>query len=74
MSSTEGLTRVTLTTGFPPLRQPKSEIADRGVVRLGSGNISAVFPPLRQPKPEIANRGTLRFGSGNISDCFTLRL
>jgi hypothetical protein len=37
-----------ITAGFPPpLRQPKSETADRGAVRLGSGNITAAFPPRR---------------------------
>jgi hypothetical protein len=35
-------------TAFPPLRQPKSEIADPGTVRLGSGCITAAFPPLRR--------------------------
>ena len=32
---------------FPPLRQSQPEIADRGIVRLGSACISAGFPPLR---------------------------
>jgi hypothetical protein len=32
---------------FPPLRQPKPEITDRGTVRLGSASITAAFPPLR---------------------------
>ena len=35
------------TTAFPPLRQPKPEIADRGIVRLGSSGITADFPPRR---------------------------
>ena len=35
------------TNAFPPLRQPKPKIADRGIVRLGSGSITAAFPPLR---------------------------
>jgi hypothetical protein len=35
------------TTAFPPLRQPKPEIADRGTVRLGDANITAEFPPSR---------------------------
>jgi len=30
------------------LRHPKPEIADRGTVRLGSGNITAAFPPRRR--------------------------
>ena len=36
------------TAGFPPLQQPKPEIADRGTVRLGSSCITAGFPPLRR--------------------------
>jgi hypothetical protein len=36
-----------ITGGFPPLRQPKPEIADRGAVRLGSGSITGGFPPRR---------------------------
>jgi hypothetical protein len=32
-----------ITAGFPALRQPKPEIADRGTVRLGSGMITAEF-------------------------------
>ena len=43
MNSTQPLTFGSVTTAFPPLRQPKPEIADRGVVRLGSGCITAVF-------------------------------
>ena len=31
------------TTAFPPLRQPKPEIADRGAVRLGSACITGGF-------------------------------
>ena len=58
------------TTAFPPLRQPKPEIADRGTVRLGSCCITAGFPPLRQPKPEIADRGTVRLGSCCITAGF----
>ena len=61
------------TTAFPPLRQPKPEIADRGVVRLGSACITAGFPPLRQPKPEIADRGVVRLGSACITGGFALR-
>ena len=37
-----------LITAFPPLRRPKLETADEGVVRLGSGCITAGFPPLRR--------------------------
>jgi hypothetical protein len=55
------------TTAFPPLRQPKPEIADRGTVRLGESCITAAFPPLRQPKPEIADRGTVRLGESCIT-------
>jgi hypothetical protein len=45
MNSTERLTRGSMTTAFPPLRQPKPEIADRGTVGLGSGCITAGFLP-----------------------------
>ena len=48
MNSTERLTHGLMTTHFPPLRQPKPEIADRGAVRLGSGNIAAAFLPRRR--------------------------
>jgi len=61
------------TTAFPPLRQPKPEIADRGTVRLGSACITGGFPPLRQPKPEIADRGTVRLGSACITGGFPPR-
>jgi hypothetical protein len=30
-----------ITAAFPPLRQPRPEVADRGIVRLGSSEISA---------------------------------
>ena len=46
MNSTDSQTCGLITAGFPPLRQPKPEIADRGAVRLGSGSITAPFPPL----------------------------
>ena len=59
MNSTERLTCGSITTAFPPLRQPTSETADHGAVRLGSGCITAAFPPLRQPQPEIVDRGTV---------------
>jgi len=72
MNSTDWLI-CSSTTAFPPLRQPKPEIADRGTMRLGSGNITAAFPPLRQPKPKIADRGTVRLGSGNITAAFPPR-
>ena len=36
-----------LITGFPPMRQPKPEIADRGTVRLGDACIAAQFPTAR---------------------------
>ena len=52
MNSTERLTNGSTVTGFPPLQQPKPEIADRGAVRLGEACITAEFPPLRQPKAE----------------------
>ena len=61
------------TTAFPPLRQPKPEIADRGTVRLGDACITAEFPPLRQPKPEIADRGTVRLGDACITAEFPPR-
>ena len=48
MNSTERLPCVLMLTSFPPLWQPKPETADRGTVRLGSGNITAGFPPLRR--------------------------
>jgi hypothetical protein len=69
MTSTKRLTFVS-TAAFPPLRRPKPEIADRGTLRLGSGNITAAFPSLRRSKPDIADRGTLRLGSGNITAAF----
>ena len=47
MSSTDRLIGGSVTTNFPPLRQPKPEIADRGTMRLGSGCITAEFPPRR---------------------------
>ena len=47
MNSTERLTCALTLTGFPALRQPKPEIADRGTVRLGDANITAEFPPHR---------------------------
>jgi hypothetical protein len=34
-----------ITAGFPALRQPRPEVADRGAVRLGSGMITAGFAP-----------------------------
>jgi antitoxin HicB len=40
-------------SGFPPLQAPKPEIADRGMVRLGSGVIAAGFPLFQAPKFEI---------------------
>ena len=47
MNSTDSQTCGLITAGFPPLRQPKPEIADRGAVRLGSGSITGGFPPRR---------------------------
>ena len=67
MNLTERLTCGSTVTGFPPLRQPKPEIADRGTVRRGDSCIAAEFPPLRQPKPEIAHRGTVRLGDSCIT-------
>ena len=67
MNSTEPLTNGSTVTGFPPLQQPKPEIADRGAVRLGEACITAEFPPLRQPKAEIADRGTVRLGEACIT-------
>ena len=46
--NSKSLTRRLTTAGFPPLRQPKTEIADRGTVRLGLSCITAGFPPLRR--------------------------
>jgi hypothetical protein len=67
MNSAKLLTNDSMVTNFPPLRQPKPEIADRGTLRFGDGCVTAEFPPLRQPKPEIADPGTLRFGDGCIT-------
>ena len=67
MNANQQLTRGSITTDLPPLRQPKPETADRGTVRLGDGCITAEFPPLRQPKPEIVDRGTVRLGDGCIT-------
>ena len=48
MTSTKRLPNISVTAAaFPPLRQPKPEIADRGTVRLGDANITAEFPPRR---------------------------
>ena len=44
MNSTERLTNGSTATGFPPLRQPEPEIADRATVRLGDSCITAAFP------------------------------
>ena len=65
MNSTERLTNGSTVTGFPPLRQPKPEIADRGTVRLGDSCITAAFPPLSQP--ETGERGTVRLGDPCIT-------
>jgi len=73
MNSTKRTTRGSMTAAFPALRQPKSEIADRGTVPLGSSCITAGFPVLRQPKPEIADRGTVRLGSSCITAGFPAR-
>ena len=48
MNSPKRVTSDSTATGFPPLQQPKPEIADRGTVRLGSSCITAGFPPLRR--------------------------
>ena len=47
MNSTGPLTNGSTVTGFPPLRHPEPETADRGTVRLGAGNITAAFALLR---------------------------
>jgi hypothetical protein len=47
MTSTQRLPNISITAAFPRLRQPKPEVADRGKLRLGSGNITAAFPALR---------------------------
>jgi len=73
MNSTKLPTRGSMTAAFPALRQPKSEIADLGTVRLGSSCIAAGFPALRQPKPEIADPGTVRLGSSCITAGFPAR-
>jgi hypothetical protein len=56
----------------PRLRPPTFEIADRGVVRIGSSCISANLPPVREPKAEITDRGVVRIGSSCISAKFPL--
>jgi hypothetical protein len=53
-----------------PLQPPNQEIADRGIVRLGSGSITASIPPLRRPSLDVADRGTVRLGSGSITASF----
>jgi hypothetical protein len=73
MDSTKWLTRGLSAAPFPPLRQPKPEIADPGAVRLGSSCITAGFPPLRQPKPETADPGAVRLGSSCITAGFPPR-
>jgi hypothetical protein len=73
MNLADQLTGGLNTAGFPPLRQPKPEITDRGVVRIGSSCITAGFPPLRQPKPEITDRGVVRIGSSCITAGFPPR-
>jgi hypothetical protein len=40
-----------MTTDFPQLRLPNPEIADSGIVRLGSGTITANFPFSSARKP-----------------------
>jgi hypothetical protein len=47
MNSPERLTSGSITAGFPALRRPTPETADRGTVRFGSGSITAGFPPVR---------------------------
>jgi hypothetical protein len=73
MNSTERPICGSTTTGFPPLRQPQLEIADRGTVRLGESCITAEFPPLRQPKPDTTDRGTVRLGESCITAEFPPR-
>ena len=48
MKLSERLPCVSIIPAFPSLRQPKPETADRGTLRLGSGNITGAFPPLRR--------------------------
>ena len=52
---------------FPQLRLPNQEVADRGIVRLGNGMITANFPQLRLPNAEIADSGIVRLGNGMIA-------
>jgi hypothetical protein len=48
MTSTKRLPNISvIAAGFPPLRQTRPEIADRGTVRLGDACITAEFPPHR---------------------------
>ena len=72
MNSTGPLTNGSTVTGFPPLRQPKPETADRGMVRLGDSCITAAFPRAWQPKPETGDRGTVRLGDASITAAFPL--
>jgi hypothetical protein len=73
MNSMERLTNGSTVIGFPPLQQPRIQIADRGTVRFGESCITAEFPPLRQPKPETADRGTVRYGESCITAEFPPR-
>jgi hypothetical protein len=73
MKSSDYPTCFSIAVAFPPLRQPKPEIADRGALRFGDACISAGFPPLRQPKPETTDRGTVRLGDACISAGFPRR-
>ena len=68
MNPTERLTNGSTVTGFPPLVQPKPEIADRGTVRLGDSCITAAFPPLCSQ----SDRGTVRLGDACITAAFPL--
>ena len=72
MNSTGPLTNGSTVTGFPPLRHPEPETADRGTVRLGDSCITAAFPPLRHPETETADRGTVRLGDSCITAAFPL--
>jgi len=52
---------------FPQLRLPNEQVADRGIVRLGNGMITAGFPQLRLPNEKIADSGLVRLGNGMIA-------
>ena len=63
----EWQTPAPFTAAFPPLWQPKPEVADHRTVRLGDACLTAEFPALQRPKPETADRGTVRLGDACLT-------